>query len=89
MISQRKPITNYIRKIDKEKGIYALDGDPGLFKIKNQVLMDLGKIMENQLCLEPETFWNHLKKGENDKDAVLDTDHHRFMKLNNNVCLRS
>jgi hypothetical protein len=29
MISQRKPITTFLRKIDKENNIYALDSDPG------------------------------------------------------------
>ena len=36
-----------VRIIDKENKIYALDGDSGLFKSKNVLLMDLGKIMEN------------------------------------------
>lgn len=31
MVSQRKPVTNIITKIDKEKGIYAMDSDKGLF----------------------------------------------------------
>jgi len=50
MISQRKPITNFIRKIDKELGIYALDSDPGIFHSKNTILMNLGHIMEKQVC---------------------------------------
>jgi hypothetical protein len=31
MISQRKPITSYLKILDKEKGIYALDSDKGIF----------------------------------------------------------
>lgn len=46
MISQRKPITNIVKKIDAEKGIYAFDSDPGIFKNKETVLMALGKVME-------------------------------------------
>ncbi|KRX00122.1 hypothetical protein PPERSA_10621 [Pseudocohnilembus persalinus] len=89
MISQRKPITNMLRRIDKDKNIYALDSDSGLFKYSNMILMDLGKVMENQYCLDPETFKKTLMKGHIDPDAVLDTDHHRFMRLNNNICLRA
>lgn len=51
--------------------------------------MGLGKVMENQLCLEPEEFNNILSKEKRDKEAILDTDHFRFMKLNNNICLRA
>ena len=52
--------------------------------------MDLGKIMEKQLCLTPEEFNQHLVKGKIDESIeALDDDHHRFMKLNNNICLRS
>lgn len=36
-----------LRRIDKEKNIYALDSDSGLFKYSNMILMDLGKVMEN------------------------------------------
>lgn len=46
MISQRKPTSNFLRKLDAEKGIYALDSDKGLFESPNKILMDLGKVME-------------------------------------------
>lgn len=46
MISQRKPASNYLRKLDASKGIYALDSDSGLFEFPNMILMDLGKVME-------------------------------------------
>lgn len=52
MMSQRKPITNLIRKVDAKKGIYAFDSDKGLFKTEDNVLMGLGKVMERQFCMK-------------------------------------
>lgn len=93
MISQRKPITNFLRKLDEKSGIYALDGDPGLFYYRNALLMDLGKVLERFLTLPPEVFNDVLlsknkEKAKEHKNAIPD-DHHRFMKLNNDICLRS
>ncbi len=56
MISQRKPITNQLRMIDPVNNIYALDSDPGLFKFKNNILMNLGKVIEKQLTMDETTF---------------------------------
>ncbi|KAL4427251.1 hypothetical protein ABPG74_011487 [Tetrahymena malaccensis] len=89
MISQRKPTSNMLRKLDPKNGIYALDSDSGLFETPNQILMDLGKVMERQLTLDPETFRNGLLKNSPVKEQLIDDDHHRFMKLNKNICLRS
>lgn len=90
MISQRKPITNIIRKVDAEKGIYAFDSDPGLFRNKETVLMGLGKVMERQFCMTQKDFEEQLVVGKVDHSLpLIDDDHHRFMKLNNNICLRS
>lgn len=90
MISQRKPITNYLRKIDAENGIYALDSDSGLFTFKNNILLSMGKILERSMTLSPEQFKKVLLKGSNPTAAdMIDDDHHRFMKLNNEICLRS
>jgi hypothetical protein len=91
MISQRKPVTNYLRKLDEKHGIYALDGDPGLFFYRNALLMDLGKVLERFLTLPAETFQGVLLNRDKEsriKNAIPD-DHHRFMKLNNDICLRS
>jgi hypothetical protein len=44
MISQRKPVTNYLRKV--EDSIYAFDSDKGIFELSNVVLMELGKVSE-------------------------------------------
>ena len=72
-----------IRKLDPKNGIYAFDSDNGLFDSKNKVLMDLGKVMERQLTLDPVTFNNALSKNApKDAHIQLDEDHHRFMKLN-------
>ena len=35
MISQRKPTSNMLRKLDPKNGIYALDSDNGLFETPN------------------------------------------------------
>jgi hypothetical protein len=55
--------------------------------------MDLGKIVERSLTMEPDVFKaNFLKKDHPDyKEGpiVIEDDYHRFMKLNNNICLRS
>lgn len=62
MISQRKPTTNFLRKIDKDLGIYALDSDSGLFNENNNILMQLGKIIERSLTLSPKEFKDILLK---------------------------
>ncbi len=64
MISQRKPVTNFIRKIDEENQIYAIDSDPGLFKIRNGILMEMGKVVEKTLTLDPDTFRSILLKKQ-------------------------
>jgi len=90
MISQRKPITNFLRKIDPEAGIYALDNDSGLFQYENNILMQIGKVIERSLTLPPEVFNQALlKDSPYDESQKINDDHHRFMKLNNEICLRS
>jgi len=90
MISQRKPVTNIITRIGKDSNIYAMDSDKGLFNHQQTVLMNLGKIMERQLTLDEEEFSRKLVKGKiPEGEPIIDDDHHRFMMLNNNICLRS
>ena len=95
MISQRKPATNFLRKLDQKNDIYAFDSDPGIFYYKNAILMDLGKVLERFLTLTPEVFTdvlltkNKQKLDEKSMALLLPDDHHRFMKLNNDICLRS
>ena len=64
MISQRKPITNFLRKIDEKNQIYALDSDPGLFVFRNMILMDLGKVIEKQLTMRRQDFEEALLVNE-------------------------
>ena len=89
MVSVRKPTTNLIKPIDKENGIYAIDSDPGIFKMRYNILSDLGKVMERQLTMNKEDFEKAFVKGKLSDEAFVEDDHHRFMKLNNNICLRS
>ena len=89
MVSQRKPSTCFIKPVDKEKGIYALESDNGIFIKPTAVLSDLGKVVERQLTMSEEEFERSLVRGKIDENYVVTEDHHRFMKLNNNICLRS
>lgn len=57
-----------LRKLDAKKGIYALDSDNGMFEKSNQILMDLGKVMERQLTLDAETFQKGLLKNSPTKE---------------------
>ncbi len=93
MISQRKPVTNILRKVDD--GIYAFDSDKGVFQYPNLILMDLGKVSERQFTLSSEEFRKMLlKEGHADKlpnqgKEGLEEDYHRFMRLNDDICIRS
>ena len=93
MINQRKPITNILRR--KGDGIWALDGDSGLFEHQHLILMDLGKVFERQYTMTSDEFRKVLlKEGHPDKPSntgseYIDDDYHRLMKLNNNIMLRS
>lgn len=91
MISQRKPVTNILRKLDESKGIYGLDGDPGIFQYKNDILLNLGRVLERFLTLTPDEFNSSLLKNnaKYENKYVIPDDHHRFMKVNNDICLRS
>eukprot|EP01017_Pseudomicrothorax_dubius_P050461 TRINITY_DN9566_c0_g1_i2.p1 TRINITY_DN9566_c0_g1~~TRINITY_DN9566_c0_g1_i2.p1 ORF type:complete len:630 (-),score=137.85 TRINITY_DN9566_c0_g1_i2:37-1926(-) len=90
MISQRKPVTTYLRPIDKAKDIWALDSDSGIFQITNSILIDLGKVIERSLTTSAEEFNSILLKGTpNPENLSLQDDYHRFMRLNNEICLRS
>jgi hypothetical protein len=86
-----------LKILDKEKGIYALDSDKGIFVQKNIVLMELGKVLERSITMEKEVFKRTLLKLDHpDQEGSCDSrlemvpdDHHRFMKLNNDICLRA
>lgn len=57
--------------------------------------MDLGKILERQYTMSSDDFRKillkegHPEKKENDLKDFIDDDYHRFMKLNDNIMLRS
>lgn len=91
MSSQRKPTTNILRKVDKEKGIYALDSDTNPFEASNEILMFMGKVFERMYTMEVDEFNSLLVKSKQDlSNAVpLEEDYHRFLIMNQKVCLRS
>ena len=57
-------------------------------------MLELGKIIERSLTLSPDKFKRiftneKVVSSTLDDNLELDDDHHRFMKLNNDICLRS
>lgn len=88
MISQRKPITILLKPIKPHSKVFAIDSDPGIFEQNNLILMELGKSLERFLTMEEHEFKSSLVKGELGENFIGE-DHHRFMRLNNNICLRS
>ncbi len=72
MISQRKPITNYLSRIPGEKELWviiesiifikAFDSDKGYFNYSNTILMELGKILERSITMKGDTFKKVLLK---------------------------
>lgn len=86
MISTRKPSTVIIRCIDYENERYSIDSDPGLFKYKNLILIEMGKVAERFLTLEKQDF---LDAFYGDRPDLIEDDYHRFMKMNDNICMRS
>ena len=91
MVSQRKPVTNIVTRIGgKGSNMYAMDSDSGLFKNQENVLMKLGKVVERQLTLTKDEFEKNFVKGKiPEGQPLIDDEHYRYMKLNNNICLRS
>ena len=91
MVSQRKPVTNIIKKIDAEKKIYAMDSDSNPFASKIEVLLQLGKVLERMYVMSIEDFQYLFMKGHESecRDVAIDEDYHRYMSVNNEICLRS
>ncbi|CAD8078816.1 unnamed protein product [Paramecium sonneborni] len=85
MISQRKPTSALLQRVDQN--MYALDGDPGIFEEEIMELLMSGKIVERQLTQEKEEFENRYIKLDPQMPNI--EDFHRFMELNNEMCLRS
>lgn len=67
--------------------LYALDGDPGLFEEDLFELMNTGKIVERQLTQNQDEFINRYINLDPNMPPI--EDFHRFMELNNEMCLRS
>lgn len=55
MSAYRRPVIFMLRKIPGAQ-MYSIDGDGGLFEKNNQILMDLGKLMEGMLTIEEDKF---------------------------------
>ena len=91
MVSQRKPVTVCLRRMDEKSDIWAVDSDSGIFSIEKSILMDLGKIIERFLTMDKTSFEQSLVKAhiKADQPSMIEDDHHRFMKLNDQICLRS
>jgi hypothetical protein len=63
-----------LKILDKEKGIYALDSDKGIFVQKNIVLMELGKVLERSITMEKEVFKRTLLKLDHpDQEGSCDS----------------
>ena len=59
MVSQRKPNTVFLNMLDKEQGLYSVDGDAGFQEEENIVLLKMGKYMESMCCFDHEFFKDH------------------------------
>jgi hypothetical protein len=57
MISQRKPNTVFLTKVQKR--IYSVDGDSGFIEPSNVVLLKMGKYMEKMLTTPKQFFEDH------------------------------
>lgn len=89
MNAQRKPSTSFLREVDP--GVYALDGDSGVFAPYHQILMDMGNILEKLYTLSPERFNGVFLKSKQNLESfnLIEDDYHRFMRVNDDLCLRS
>ena len=91
MVSQRKPISNYIHRMKTDDGytFYSMDNDKGLFDMSH-ILMNVGNIVERQLTIEKREFETLFKADVPTPTHLLPlVDHHRHVKLNNEILLRS
>lgn len=102
MVSQRKPTTCILRKISdsvpghgstgaSSTAIWAMDSDTTPINPDSEILMFLGKVLERMYTMEVDDFESLLIKSKQklDKIAPLEEDYHRFMKVNDDICLRS
>ncbi|CAI2386460.1 unnamed protein product [Moneuplotes crassus] len=89
MISQRKPNSIFLKMIDPEKKIYAIDSDSGFSEPSNMVLLKMGKYMEKMLQYDAEEFrsMTGLKPGTTPQEDN-EQDYFKY-SLYNNILLRS
>eukprot|EP00003_Mantamonas_plastica_P030884 TRINITY_DN7803_c0_g1_i2.p1 TRINITY_DN7803_c0_g1~~TRINITY_DN7803_c0_g1_i2.p1 ORF type:complete len:184 (-),score=62.70 TRINITY_DN7803_c0_g1_i2:113-664(-) len=76
-----KPVSVYLRPKD---GVYSIDSDPGSEAPNNQILLDLGKILERMLTMESEEFKQSMLKVNNppkneDEEAYIFMQMDKFM----------
>jgi hypothetical protein len=68
---------------------YAMDGDKGIFNL-SPILMNVGNIVERQLTIEKDEFERLFRADTPFPTESLPLhDHHRHIKLNNEILLRS
>jgi hypothetical protein len=81
MISQRKPVTAIVRHISD--GIYGMDSDKGPLETVEKILMEMGKILENQITLPVDVFEKKFVFGKMEEGFEPQIDHHRYSFVNN------
>lgn len=90
MISLRKPVTCTVTKLGDN--LYGMDSDKGPLVSVEKILMELGKVLENQLTLTNEDFERKFvvgKEGGEGPEFTPIPEHHRYIFVNNELCLRS
>lgn len=93
MVTQRKPNTVFLRMIDSQSKLYAVDGDKGFeSEPSNIVLLKMGKYMEKMVQNEADDFRGRYlidpETGKSRKPPIDDVDYFKFSKINK-MLLRS
>lgn len=84
MISQRKPNSIFLTKVDKN--LYSIDGDSGFIEPSNVVLLKMGKYMEEMLTTDWRYFNDHYvldlktNKPKFDTEAKQSDQYFRYMR---------
>lgn len=95
MLTQRKPNSVFLKMIDKEQKLYAIDSDSGFSEPSNIVLLKMGKYMEKMIqndandfrgkyIIDPETGKTRVPVTEED----LEEDYFKYSTFNS-MLLRS
>lgn len=92
MVFQRKPNSVFLKMIDKEKKLYAVDSDSGFSEPSNVVLLKMGKYMEKMLQCEADDFRGKYiidpQTGKPKKEASQELDYFKYSRMNS-MLLRS